>query len=35
MHDNDITAVAVWRKDRKVVATGQFGKRPRIIVWNT
>lgn len=33
-HTNSITAIAI-NHDRSIVATGQCGKDPLIIVWNT
>jgi hypothetical protein len=33
-HSDDITALAV-HPDRVQVATGEVGKNPKIIIWNT
>lgn len=34
-HDDDITALDLSQKDRTTVVTGQLGKDPKIIVWNS
>ena len=33
-HSDDITALAI-HPDKKTVATGEVGKNPKIIIWNT